>query len=229
MSRQKGVLMRNMWLRIGLGAGVVFLAGMFAISLGRQVKAQVTSAIHDGGRVSVPLALLPFQVGHDKVGSIRQIDVQRNGPSQSKRINIQVRMKEQGWADKYADCLFKVDAPDAGGLFACIPEGSSEAEGLVQIGEIRMEPGDLTRPLVLSRDKAGGWSDQQDGKFNLRASDQGVVMNATDGNGTKVVQLKADSNGAFLNVQDENGKKVVRIEAGSSGVRIEVKKDSAQR
>jgi hypothetical protein len=122
-----------------------------------------------------------------------------------------------------------VDAPDAGGLFACIPEGSSEAEGLVQIGEIRMEPGDLTRPLVLSRDKAGGWSDQQDGRFNLRASDQGVVMNATDGNGTKVVQLKADSNGAFLNVQDENGKKVVRIEAGSSGVRIEVKKDSAQR
>ena len=229
MPRQKGVLMRNMWLRIGLGAGVVFLAGMFAISLGRQVKAQVASAIHDGGRVSVPLALLPFQVGQDKVGSIRQIDVQRNGASRSKRINIQVRMKEQGWADKYADCLFKVDAPDAGGLFACVPEGSSEAEGLVQIGEIRMEPGEVTRPLVLSREKAGGWYDKQDGQFNLRANDDGVLMNATDGNGTKLVQLKADSNGAFLNVQDENGKKVVRIEAGSSGVRIEVKKDSAQR
>lgn len=221
--------MRNMWLRIGLGAGLVFLAGMFAISLGRQVKAQVTSAIHDGGRVSVPLAFLPFQVGHDKVGSIRQVDVQRNGTNRSKRINIQVRMKEQGWADKYADCLFKVDAPDAGGLFACIPEGSADAEGLVQIGEIRMEPGDVTRPLVLSQEKAGGWYGQQDGQFNLQANDDGVLMNATDGNGTKVVQLKTDSNGAFLNVQDENGKKVVRIEAGTSGVRIEVKKDSAQR
>ena len=198
--------MRNIWLRIGLGAGVVFIAGMFAISLGRQVKAQVTSAIHDGGRVSVPLALLPFQVGHDKVGSIRQIDVQRNGTSHSKRINIQVQMKEQGWADKYADCLFKVDAPDAGGLFACVPEGSAEADGLVEIGEIRMNPGDVTRPLVLSREKAGGWYDKQDGQFNLRANDQGVLMNATDENGTKVVQLKA----------------------GSSGVRIEVKKDSAQ-
>jgi hypothetical protein len=221
--------MRNIWLRIGLGAGVVFVAGMFAISLGRQVKAQVTSAIHDGGRVSVPLALLPFQVGHDKVGSIRQIDVQRNGTGHSKRINIQVRMKEQGWAAKYADCLFKVDAPDAGGLFACIPEGSAEAGDLVQIGEIQMDPGNVTRPLVLSQDKAGDWLDKQDGQFNLQANDQGVLMNATDENGTKVVQLKADSDGAYLNVQDENGKKVVRIEAGSSGVRIEVKKDSAQR
>ena len=229
MPRQKGVLMRNMWLRIGLGAGVVFLAGMFAISLGRQVKAQVASAIHDGGRVSVPLALLPFQVGQDKVGSIRQIDVQRNGASHSRRINIRVRMKEQGWAAQHADCLFKVDAPDAGGLFACIPEGSAEASDMVEIGEIQMDPGNVTRPLVLSRDKAGDWFGKQDGQFNLQANDEGVLMNATDEKGTKVVQLKADSDGAYLNVQDENGKKVVRIEAGSSGVRIEVKKDSAQR
>ncbi|MBS1241653.1 MAG: hypothetical protein H6R40_1080, partial [Gemmatimonadetes bacterium] len=215
--------MRNLWFRIGLGAAAVFVVGMFAMSLGRQVKAQVTNAIRDGGRVAVPLALLPFQVGHDKIGSIRQIDVQRIGDSHAKRINIRVRLKDQGSADQYAQCLFKVDAPDAGGLFACVPEGTAEANDLVEIGEIRLDPGNLRRPLVLSRDKAGDWASSPAGQFNLQANDQGVVLHATDGNGAKVVQLRADSNGAYLNVQDENGNKVVRIQANTGGVRVDVK------
>jgi hypothetical protein len=155
--------MRNLWFRIGLGAVAVFAVGMFTLSLGRQVKAQVTSAIRDGGRVAVPLAILPFQVGQDKVGSIRQIDVQRNAGSHAKRINIRVRMKEPGWADQYAQCLFKVDAPAAGGLFACVPEGSAEASDLVEIGEI------LLRKIVeawMTTEFSGGRHQRRVNKIN---------------------------------------------------------------
>lgn len=219
--------MRNLWFRIGLGAAAVFVVGMFAISLGRHVKAQVASAMTQGGRVAVPLAMLPFKVGQDKIGSIRQVDVQRAGPGEAKRITIMVKMKEPHGSREYANCLFKVDAPEADGLFACVPEGSADAEGLVKIGEIRLEPGSVHRPLVISKAKAGDWYDGRDGTFNMQAGDQGVTMHASDENGSKVVELRADSNGAYLQVQDQNGKKVVRIQAGSGGVQVDVKKDSA--
>jgi hypothetical protein len=218
--------MRNLWLRIGIGAAAVFAAGLVAISVGRQVKAQVANAISNGGRVTVPLALLPFQVGQDKVGSIRQVDVERAG--QTRRITIEVKLKDAEQAARFDQCLFKADAPDTGGLFACVPEGSPEADGLVRIGEIRIEPGGLRRPLVLSRDKAGDWADGSDGSLSMKAGEQGVMLHATDQSGAKVVELQADSNGAFLNVRDDQGRKVVRIKAGSGGVQIDVKKDSAR-
>jgi len=219
--------MRNLWIRIGLGAAAVFAVGMVAIGVGRNLRAQITSAIHDGGRVTVPLAMLPFKLGQEKVGSIRNVDVNRSGPGESKRITIQVRMKEPNSAEQYANCLFKMDAPGADGLFACVPEAAAEASELVRIGEIRLEPGAVHRPLVISRDKASDWYDGQDAAFNLQAGDHGVTMHATGEDGSKVVELKADSNGAYIHVQDANGKKVVRIQAGSNGVQVDVKKDSA--
>jgi len=216
--------MRNLWTRIGLGAVFVFAAGMFFVTLGRQVKSSVVSTIEDGGRFRVPLALIPFTIDHNRVGHIREVDVQkgRRGPN---RINVTVRLKHQYDAEEYASCLFVIDSPHTKGLFSCIPEDAAEAADYVAIGELRLSPGGLVRPLVVSRDNAHEWFDENDAEqVNLAATEQGAVIKVTDAEGTRRVDLTANSNGASLKVRDENGKEVVNLSATTNGPQVDVKK-----
>lgn len=217
--------MRNLWVRIGLGAALVFGAGMFFIALGRQIKTNVTTALKEGGRISIPLAMLPFHVNQAKVGSIRRIDVENGTAGRPRRLEIRVRVNDPATLDQYANCLFQIDAPDHQGFFGCIPEDSPEAVGLVRIGELTMDPGGVTRPIVISSARAGEWFRNRDqGHVSINAGDSGATMQVTDANGEKVVNLKADSNGAVLNVRDKSGKEVVSLRATKAGVKMDVKK-----
>jgi hypothetical protein len=216
--------MRNLWVRIGLGAAAVFAAGMFFVVLGHQVKSSVSTAIRDGGRISIPLSLLPFHVDQDKVGSISEIAVRRDAPAGAKHIRVVVRVNDPAAATRYADCLFQVDSGHDQGFFACIHADTPEAADLVRIGELTMEPSGVSRPVVISRLNARGWfGENSDGQFSLKATEQGASINVSDSNGANVLQLSADSNGAVLYVRDKSGKEVVNLQATKAGVKIDVK------
>jgi hypothetical protein len=194
--------MRSLWVKIGLGASAVFVVGLFAISLGRHVKAQVTSAVRmGGGTIAVPFAMLPFKVGGERVGSVRQVDVRREYDGGPRRITIEVRLKELD-AARFADCLFQADAPDHAGLFGCVAESSAEAADLIPIGEVRLEPGGLVRPIVISARHAGDWFQDTDvRRFHMRAGAGGVTLNARDADGARV-EMVADSSGVRLDVRE---------------------------
>ncbi len=216
--------MRNLWARIGLGAGFVFVAGLFFISLGRQVKASVLSTIQDGGRVRVPLSLVPFRVDHRRVGSIQGVDVQR-GPDAPKRINFTVRLRDHVAAQEFADCLFVVDRPSHEGMVSCLPADAPDADGYLQIGRVDLTPGDLSRPLLVTRQDAEEWLDAADlERVNISATEAGTIIKVTKDDGTRLVDLRADSNGALLHVRDASGKEVVRLTATPEGVQLKVKK-----
>lgn len=216
--------MRNLWVRIGVGAAVVFLIGMFVISLGRQVKAQVATAVESGGgRINVPFAMLPFRVGNERVGSIRTVDVRRVYDGGPRRLTIDVKTHNAD-VSELSNCLFRVDAPERARMFGCVAEGSVEASDLVQIGEVRLEPAGLVRPIVIAQDHAGDWFDDVDtGQLRLHAGEGGLVLNASDASGRKVVRLMTDSNGAYLDVRDGAEHKVVRLRASAKGLQIDVK------
>ncbi|HEX9166255.1 MAG TPA: hypothetical protein VF862_10110 [Gemmatimonadales bacterium] len=221
--------MRNMWVKIGLGAGLVFGVGMMFITLGRQVKAQVANAIEHGGRVPVPLAMLPFHVDMNKVGQIKTIEVSKD-PVGARTLHVVASMKEGTDREWLAGCLLQVDGDNTGGgFFSCVPADGPEAADLVRIGEVTLEPGGLTRPIVVRREvaeKVFRHTAHQDGNFSLISDGNGTSLQVTDGQGRKVVQLQADSNGAYLRVRNESGKEVVRIQAGSGGANIKVRADS---
>jgi len=217
--------MRNLWVRIGLGAAAVFAGGMFFVVLGRQVKSSVSTAMHDGGRISIPLSLLPFHVDQDKVGSISEITVRRDASAGTKHIRIVVRMKDGAATARYADCLFQVGSQDHQGFFGCVHQDTPEAADLVRIGELTMEPSGVSRPVVISRSSAQEWfGKNSDGQFSLNATEQGTSINISDSSGANVVHLSADSNGAVLHVRDQSGKEVVSLQATKAGVKMDVKK-----
>jgi hypothetical protein len=217
--------MRGMWLKIGVGAGLVFGVGMMFITLGRQVKAQVASAIEHGGRVPVPLSILPFNVDLNKVGQIKRIDVTKAADG-ARTIHVVASMKDGVDKEWLSGCLLEVDGDDAGeGFFSCVPADGPAAADLVPIGEVTIDGEGLTRPIVVQPEVAQKLFKHTDGDKNvsLVSDGNGTRLQVTDAEGRKVVQLQADKNGAYLRVRDENGKEVVKIQAGSGGATIQVK------
>lgn len=219
--------MRNLWVRIGIGAGLIFAVGMLFITVGRQVKAQVASAIEHGGRVPIPLSMLPMQVDASRIGQIKRLDVSRDA-SGTRTIHVVASVKgevDQAWL---AGCLLQADGDNVGGgFFSCVPVGADQAASLVEIGSVTFEPGDLTRPIVVRPEVARQvLRHAGTGEFNMVSDGQGTRMQVTDAQGRKVVQLQAGGNGASLRVQDQNGREVVRMQAGAGGVDIKVKADS---
>jgi len=220
--------MHKLWIRIGLGAALVFASGMFVVTLGRQVKQSVMGTMEHGGRFSVPLSILPFEVDNDKVGSIQSVDVERAG-RHVKHIKFIVKLSDPDRLSSFENCLFGIDGPRRDGLFTCIPEGSDDAENYVTVGEVRIEPSGMVRPLVLAKDDAGDWFDGDAGsaeEVNIKANEDGAVIKVVDEHGNKVVHLTADSQGAVLRVRDANGKEVVNMRANAGGLDLKVKKDN---
>lgn len=216
--------MRNLWLRIGLGAAFVFGAGMFVVTLGRQVKNSVVSHVDNGSRVRVPLSLLPFRIDHSRVGSIQSVDV-RHAAEVADRVRLTVKLRNSVDADQYADCVFVVDGPRQQGLFSCMPLAEAEAEGFVKIGEVRLTPGEMVRPLMVDGAEAGEWFDRSDAeRVNITAGEGGASIQVTDAQGTKIVDISAGADGALLKVKAQDGKEVVNLNAGANGVKVDVKK-----
>ena len=220
--------MRNLWLRIGLGAAFVFAAGMFVVTLGRQVKNSIVSTVDNGGAFRVPFSFLPFKIDHQKVGHIQEVMVQKNG-GDFESIKLTVRLKHEFDAESYANCLFVLDSPHTQGMFSCLPEDSDAASEYVTVGQLRINPGDLVRPLVVQRHQAEEWFDSMNAEqVNISAHEGGAVIKVTDAEGTKVVDLTANSDGAVLKVRDADGKEVVNMKASGKGVQMDVKESRKQ-
>lgn len=223
---QRGEKMHKLWVRIGLGAGLVFASGMFVVTLGRQIRSSVAGTIERGGRIAIPLSILPFEVNTERVGSVQSVDVQKSG-HRVRRINFTVKLSDPDRLASFENCLFAIDGPRRDGFFSCIPEDSPEADAYVPVGEVRIEPSGTVRPLVLSRREARDWfePDASAEQVNISANESGALIKVVDENGTKRVHLTADSQGAFIKVRDENGKEVVNLRADANGLNLKVKKD----
>jgi len=166
--------MRKLWIRIGLGAAVVFVSGMFVVTLARQMKNAVTSAIRDGGHISVPLSILPFELDGSRLGSVREIDVERNEPGQVKWIRVTVKLKGDvapGLRDG------AITLGQGRSLFDWIPLAEAESRGMVTIGEVRFEPSGMVRPIMLDADHATEWFDRSaGGDLRFRAGAEGANL-----------------------------------------------------
>ena len=64
--------MQRYWLRIALGALAVFVLGMTAISIYRNGRAKVEELANSADPITIPLAILPFQVDGDRMGRIER-------------------------------------------------------------------------------------------------------------------------------------------------------------
>jgi len=244
--------MQRYWVRIALGALAVFAVGMVGISVARSGMKQLEAVANSTRPIGIPLALLPFRLDGEQLGTVRRLELIRSAPKKVTGIRLTVALQDSSDADHLRDCNVTVHAPVAfGGRdgFSCSTTADSAAGHLERIGEIIVEPGGLVRAIFARAEQASEWraslydtgtaraelaalkaerlADSTARAVIIRADSSRAVIDIRGDSARPIVQVQADSRGALLRVQDRSGKEIVRLRANSDGASLSVTPDSS--
>ena len=143
--------MGKYWLKIGLGAAVIFLVGFGVVSAARRVHDSIVS---DHG-ITIPLGgFIPFKLDGADVGSLRSLTIHKGEPKGIAGFDVSARVSDSATFERLRDCHFSVtDANhiDERTTFVCLKSDS----GYQAFGEVKVSqriPGGwntVIQPLLL--------------------------------------------------------------------------------
>lgn len=218
--------MRSIWTRAAIGALMIFALGMLLLkglrstrdglsSLASDVKPQVEAQLAEAfSHIDRPV---PFILDGTPMGQLMNVRMQRPRHGGSPSVRAVVMLDNPATASRLAGCDLVPNNPDAVDLkdgFRCASAGES---GLQSIGEVRLEPVGMTRPI---RASSMAMSELQKQVNVTVDSEHGVITNVTGDSG-EIVNITADSNGAVIHVKDKKGK-TVNVSANKNGVSVRV-------
>ena len=156
--------MRNVWLRIGLGAFGIFLVGMIAVKVFRVGRDKVVSTFDTDDPIVIPLmGIVPFQLGTARLGDLREVTLLRDAPDHIVGVKVVARLSDSMTVDPFKDCAYLTLSNGAGGdqaggefkvndhsRFQCIGDTSTMGSfGTIEIRHTQgKEPTTLERTLV---------------------------------------------------------------------------------
>jgi hypothetical protein len=244
--------MQRYWVRIAAGALAVFVVGMVCISLARSVIANVQSLAKSNRPIGIPLALLPFRVAGDELGTVRRLELLRSSPEEVSGVRLTVRLKDSTDTESLRDCVVTLLGHQVfGGRegFVCSSPADSAAEHLEKIGEILVEPGGMVRALLVPGDHAANWradlydtaaaraelealkaerlADSSARAVVIRADSARAVIDIRGDSSRSRVQIHAVPHGATLRVRNRAGTDIVRLRADSTGASLTLSSDSS--
>lgn len=152
--------MRQYWLRISLGALAIFGVGMLGVHVVRQGSSKVHRLMESSDPISLPLAFVPFRLGGEDLGAIRNLRLSRSAPDRVDSIQLVVRLDQAAFAARLADCrLSPADGQSLGPQtsFRCASPQDSVQMHLVPFGTVRFEPTGEQRALWLPAEMVGQW------------------------------------------------------------------------
>ena len=200
--------MRNYWLRILVGALIVFAVGMVGVTLIRHGMVKVNDVVRGSGPISLPIAFIPFEIDGNKLGKLDRVVLERTAPKQISSVKVDVNLDDAMVAQGLSQCKLAAnfDASErhskgihiktgkAGqGTFRCL--GPTEADStIVQFGVAVLHPGEVTLPLFLPKDLV---ADLQTGNFLSDSSETAdsisQAMEALGDSISAAQESKADS------------------------------------
>ncbi len=230
--------MQRYWLRIALGALAVFALGMTAISIYRNGKEKVEALANSAHPITIPLAIMPFEVDGERLGRLQQVQIRRGAPKRVSGVGLVVKLSDSVAAeDLLPACLLTIQETVVewhGARFHCATPADSLADSLTAFGEVRFEPGGVVRAFFLPARLVDDWREGRsefvafDSQPHASRSNRRALIHIDNDSGDTVFELHADSSGARLRVRD-SGRDVLKLEADSSGARFMVRGDSAGR
>lgn len=174
--------MRNYWFKILLGALVIFAVGMLGVTLVRSGIIKVNDVVHGSGPISIPLALIPFEIGGNQLGMLDRVVLERTAPKQISSVRVEIKLEDSLVAQGLSGCKLAAnfDASREGakgvhirtesgvsGTFRCL-KGEESDSALVEFGKAVLQPGGVTLALLLPKDLV---ADLQTGNFLSDSSD----------------------------------------------------------
>ncbi len=157
--------MRNYWIRILIGALVIFAVGMLGVTLVRNGMVRVNDVVRGSGPISIPLAIIPFEIGGHKLGTLERVVLERTAPKNISSVKLEVKLDDSLVAQGLGACRLaaNLDASHEGhaglnvkagsgtsGTFRCLT-GDADTT-MVEFGRAMFQPGGVEVPLFLPRE-----------------------------------------------------------------------------
>jgi hypothetical protein len=231
--------MQRYWLRIAVGALLVFALGMTAISIYRNGRAKVETLANSADPITIPLGILPFQLDGDHLGRIQEVQIRRDAPNRVSGVGLVVKVSDSVRTGALlAGCRLTVHdhpADHRSASFHCATPADSLADSLTVFGDVRFEPQNVVQAFFLPARLVGEW---RQGRSNLIHGDEQqriarsksrAVIKIDNDSGDTVFELHADSAGARLRIRDDSGREVFVMDADSAGAHLMLRDDSTGR
>ncbi|NOT08862.1 MAG: hypothetical protein HOP28_11725 [Gemmatimonadales bacterium] len=231
--------MNRYWLRIGLGALLVFGLGMTAIAGVRKGKAEVRSLLASvGSEIPRTLADLGFRLDGQRVGDITGLHIEPTGTAETGKIALQVALTDPAILEVLRDCSLALENSrrlDSRTGFRCADQTELTDGDMVAVGEVTFEPGNITRSINLPRYQADRWRRSQirsldatlakDGSGGVRAAGSFDVGNRQYGYATRrgTFKLETNTEGAIVSVRDDRGRSLLDFRADQNGVNLSIR------
>lgn len=148
--------MRGYWIRIALGAAVVFAIGMGIVSAFRAGRRNVEHVVDGTGPITVPLAFIPLNLDGEKLGTFRRVTIYRDSLQNPTRIEATVSMGDTASLARLAECVIAIDSADAQGKvrpnhYRCLAAGDTAGSDLVTFGDLLVRERTERFPLFALR------------------------------------------------------------------------------
>jgi hypothetical protein len=196
--------MRNYWLRIALGAAVIFTVGMIGITLARQGVSHVRHVVEGSGPISLPLAFIPFTLNGEKLGTVSRVVLERDAPKEISGVELEIKLRDSVVARGLEGCHLTANFDEqhhptgapvqtlrlSPGVFTCLLDGDS-APAFQEFGRAIFQPGNVIVPLLLPNDMV---NDLRHGEFDTSSEDSvAAVAQATADSIAEAAEQRADS------------------------------------
>ncbi|HEY8258410.1 MAG TPA: hypothetical protein VIG08_12215 [Gemmatimonadales bacterium] len=174
--------MRNYWIKILVGALVIFAVGMLGVTLVRHGMVKVNDVVHGSGPISIPLAIIPFEIGGTRLGTLSRVVLERTAPKEISSVRVEVDMNDTLVAQGLSECRLAANFDASrepskgvqihtgrknGGTFRCLT-GTEADTTLEEFGQAVLKPGNVTLPLLLPKELV---TELQSGAFLSDSSD----------------------------------------------------------
>ena len=228
---------RRYWTRVALGALLVFGLGLAGLAAFNRGAAEVRSLVSAAAmQLPLQLARLDFSLDGRRIGKVSGIEVHRTGPADPGRVKLQVALADPGDLGALESCRLTSDDLDRlsqSSGFRCADAAELNA-GLVEMGQVVFQPGELVRPLYLPSHTIERWhragvssldaSLTADGQGGVTGRGRFELAEAHRGVERGTFRLDADERGAVISVQDHLGRSLFDFSATQHGVSVKIKK-----
>lgn len=229
--------MQRYWLRIGLGALLVFVLGLGGLAAVRKGKAEVSSFLASAAtRLPLRFANIGFRLDGRRIGEVMGLDIVRKSAEDVGRVTGHVQLTGADAAGLLENCSLAVDdlhRLNDRSTFYCAGASELSSGALVQVGEVQFTPGQFSRPLYLPEQMVDDWRRSEiqqldarmarDGRGGVRASGTFDLRDRRHGSEKGSFELRAGNEGATLSVRDEYDRPLIDLRAGEAGLRLNVR------
>jgi hypothetical protein len=229
--------MKRYWIRIALGALLIFGCGLVGLAAVRKGKAEVRNFLAPTARrLPLSFANIGFRLDGRHIGELTGLDIARNGPADIGKVTGHVELSSTDGLDALGNCSLTLENTrhlNTHSSFSCAAAADLENGNLVKVGEFIFQPGKLVRPFYLPSDVVADWrrsevqqleaSLARDGHGGVRANGSFGVLDREHGPQTGTFELRADSQGAVFSVRDADNQPLVDFSATHGGLNLNVR------